>query len=98
MTKAEIQKSTLALMHGRVQQKEKVREGFFKPMWMRSIPMTLEDFKTKEDTWLGFHYALKNIGLEYNEVKKRLSEGKETWKDLEKQQRICQQACMEHQM
>ena len=41
---------------------------------------------------------MKNIGLEYNEVKKRLSEGKEPWKDLEKQQRICQLTYMEHNM
>ena len=85
MTKEDIKKSTAAFM--------KIRnEGRFKPTWMRNIPMTLEDFEDKEETWLGFHYALKNIGHEYNEVKKRLSEGKEPWKDLEEQKRICQQA------
>ena len=31
MTKGEVQKSTLALMRGRVRQTEKMREGFFKP-------------------------------------------------------------------
>jgi hypothetical protein len=65
MTKEELQKSTVAFMKIRHEQR-------FKPTWMRNIPMTLEDFEDKEEKWLGFHYALKNIGLEYNEVKKKI--------------------------
>ena len=67
-------------MRGRVQQREKPREVFFQPMWMKHIPMTYEDFKDKEENWLGFSYALKSIGLDSNEVKKRLIEGKPPWK------------------
>ena len=67
-------------MRGRVQQREKTREGFFQPMWMKHIPRTYEDFKDKEENWPGFIYALKHIGLESNEVKKRLLEGKSSWK------------------
>ena len=91
LTKEDLRKSTQDLAKLRLEKR-------FKPMWMRNIPMTLEDFKNKEETWLGFHYALENIGLTYNGVKKRPSEGKEPWTDLEKTQRICQQAYMEHQM
>ena len=91
MTKEELKKSTAALVKLRT-------EARFKPAWMKNIPMTLEDFEEKEEKWLGFHYALNYIGLEYNEVKRRLSEKKTPWKDPEKQQRICQQAYMEHQM
>jgi len=77
LTKEDLRKSTQDLAKLRLEKR-------FKPMWMRNIPMTLEDFKNKEETWLGFHYALENIGLTYNGVKKRLSEGKEPWTDLEK--------------
>ena len=91
LTKEDLQKSTQELAKIRLEKR-------FKPTWMRSIPMTLEDFKNKEETWLGFHYALENIGLDYKEVNKRFSEGKEPWTDLERTQRICQQAYMEHQM
>ena len=66
MTKAEVQKSTLALMRGRVQQRGKVREGFFKPLWMEHIPVTYKDFKDKEENWPGFINALKHIGLDSN--------------------------------
>ena len=81
MTKEGLKKSTQELAKLRAEKR-------FKPTWMRNIPMTLEDFKNKEDTWLGFHDALENIGLEYKEVKKRLSEGKEPWKDLEKRKEL----------
>ena len=60
--------------------------------------MTVEDFRHTEVTWQGFHYALENIGLDPREVKKRLSEGKEPWTDLERITRCCQRAFMEHQM
>ena len=41
---------------------------------------------------------MKNIGLDYDEVKERLREGKEPWKDLEEQKMICQKAHMGHYM
>ena len=72
MTKEEVEKSTLAVMRGRAQQ----REQRFKQMCVRHIPTTDEDFKDKEKSWLGFKYALQNIGLDSNEVKKTLLEGK----------------------
>ena len=68
MTKEEIQRATVAFMKTRNEQR-------FKPMWMRNIPMTYEDFKYKDETWLSFRYALKNTGLDYDKVKKRLREG-----------------------
>jgi hypothetical protein len=91
LTKEDIKKSTQDLAKLRSERR-------FTPMWMRNIPMTIEDFKHKEVTWQGFQYALENIGLDPREVKKRLSEGKEPWTDQEKTQRCCQKAFMEHQM
>jgi hypothetical protein len=91
LTKEDLKKSTEELA--------KIRsERRFTPVWMRHIPMTIEDFRHKEVTWQGFHLALKNIGLDPREVKKRLSEGKELWTDLEKTQRSCQRAFMDYQM
>jgi hypothetical protein len=89
LTKEDVKKSTAELVKIRT-------EGRFRPMWMRNIPMTLEDFKNKEKTWLGFHYALKNIGLDYDEVKQRLRDNKTPRKDLEEQQLTCQKAHAAH--
>ena len=91
LTKEDIKKSTQNLAKLRSERK-------FTPMWMRNIPMTIEDFKNKEVTWQGFHYALENIGLDSREVKKTLSAGPEPWTDLERTKRCCQQAFMEYQM
>jgi hypothetical protein len=91
LTKEDLKKSTEDLA--------KIRsERRFIPVWMRRIPMTIEDFKHKEGTWQGFHMALEHIGLDPREVEKRLREGKTPWTDLEETQRCCQKAFMEHQM
>jgi hypothetical protein len=91
LTKEDLKKSTEELANIRSERR-------FTPVWMRHIPMTIEDFRHKEVTWQGFQYALENIGLDYREVKKRLSEGKEPWTDLERTTRCCQRAFMEYQM
>ena len=43
MTKEEVEKSRMAFIQGRSQQR-------FKQMWVRNIPATYEDFKNKEET------------------------------------------------
>jgi hypothetical protein len=63
---------------------------------MRHIPRTIEEFETKERKWLGFHYALKNIGLEYKEVKQRLQDRLPPWRDEETQRVKCQKAYGEY--
>ena len=93
MTKEQVLKSTFAVMRGRAQQ----RQQRFKPMWMRHIPVSYEDFKDKEENWPGFDYALQNIGLD-SDVKRRLIEGKTPWKNEEEQKRRCQQGYQEPQM
>ena len=91
LTKDDIKRSTEELA--------KIRsERSFIPVWMRHIPMTIEDFRHKEVTWQGFHLALKNIGLDPKEVEQRLREGKETWTDKEYTIECCQRAFWEHQM
>ena len=74
-----------------------MREGFFKPLWIEHIPVTYKDFKDKEENWPGFIYALKQIGLDSNEVKKRLMEGKSQWKNEEEQRKRCQKAYQDYQ-
>ena len=51
ITKEELKKATVAFMKIRNEQR-------FKPTWMRNIPVTYEDFKDKDETWLGFRFAL----------------------------------------
>ena len=69
----------------------------FTPIWFRHLPMCLRDFKNKEVMWNGFYLALENIGLDPEEVKQRLKEGKEPWTDLEYTQECCQRAFQEYQ-
>ena len=45
------------------------------------IPETLEDLEKKRD-WTGFKDALKVIGLDADEVKARLRQGKTPYDDL----------------
>ena len=82
ITKEELKKSTADFVKIRTGE---TRQGRFKPMWMRHIPQTIEDFEEKEKKWLGFHYALENIGLDYKEVKRRLKDKLPPWKDEEAQ-------------
>ena len=67
-------------------------------MWMRHIPMTFEDFQAKERDSKGFKYALKNIGLDSDVVRKRLIKGKTPWEDQEEQLVRCQKAYQEYHM
>jgi hypothetical protein len=60
--------------------------------------MTIEEFRNKEVTWQGFYLALENIGLDPEEVKQRLKDGKEPWTDLEYTKECCTRAFQEDQM
>ena len=46
----------------------------------------INDFEKKEKTWEGFKYGLEQIGLNIDEVRKRMKKGKTPWID-EKGQR-----------
>ena len=54
-----------------------------------AIPRTMKEFENMEKFWLGFPQALRRIGLEFEEVKKRLQEGKPPFDDEEKIKWIC---------
>jgi hypothetical protein len=68
----------------------------YDPMWTRSVPTTFEDFQKKERTWKGFKYALRNIGLDIDVVRRRLIKGKTPWEDEEQQRLNCQKARKEY--
>ena len=73
-----------------------IEGGSYTPLWMNDIPETIQDFQRKEKTWIGFKYALKNIGLDVDEVRKRLFKGKTPWQDEEQQKINCQKAWMRY--
>ena len=77
---------------------EFAKKRSYTPMWWRHIPTTLEDFENKEKSWKGFKYALHVIGLDAEEVRRRLTHGKPPWKDEEEQKAKCQKAYLEHTM
>ena len=85
----------------RMRQNEHVKEMSnrrFIPIWFNDLPKSLREFRHKEVMWQGFHLALENIGLDPEEVKQRLTEGKTPWTDLEYTKECCQRAFDEHQM
>ena len=53
--------------------------------------MTLKQFENMSKTWLGFPTALNQIGLKYEEVEKRLREGKEPFDDEEAVKNRCEE-------
>ena len=65
---------------------------------MRHIPTSFEDFQQKEENWKGFKYALQNIGLDSDVVRKRVIEGKTPWENEEEQLIRCQKAFQAHHM
>ena len=73
-----------------------VKRRTYKPMWMRHIPVTDKDYRDKERNWKGFKYALKNIGLDSDVVRRRLITGTTPWDNEEQQVIRSQKAFQEY--
>ena len=58
----------------------------------REIPTSTVDYNQKKRDWPGFRYALKKIGLGYQEVKRRLRAEKTPYENEEGQSRFCVKA------
>jgi hypothetical protein len=57
-----------------------------------TIPRTLKDFDNLTKYWVGFPPALNQIGLKYDEVKKRLQGGKPPFENEEVVEKACEDA------
>ncbi len=57
-----------------------------------SIPRAMKMFEDMTKFWMGFPQALNQIGLKYEEVKKRLQEGKPPFEDEEAVKKACDDA------
>ena len=61
-------------------------------MHFEDIPTTYEDFKYKSKRWPGFSYALRKVGLDKNEVERRILRGSAPWKNEAQQRYNCRKA------
>ena len=57
-----------------------------------AVPRTMKQFDDMTKFWVGFPQALNQIGLKFEEVKKRLQEGKEQFEDEEAVKKACDEA------
>ena len=77
-------------------QPEPKAEGEKKTQYMfihfEAIPRNMKEFENMEKFWLGFSQALNRIGLKFEEVKKRLQEGKPPFEDEEAVKKACDEA------